>query len=75
MITHELVELRGEYLRGARVHITVRDGFIIRCREIRCSWSGTRKFDRWFRELYSPVTVQVKEAYLEIKAADVKLAA
>lgn len=75
MVTYELVELRGEYLRGARVHIKVQDGFIVSCREIGCVWSGTRKFDRWFRELYSPVTLAVKEAYLEIKLERAKMAA
>lgn len=78
MVSYELVELRGEFLRGARVHVTVKQGLIIACDEIRCVWTGTKRFDRWFRDLYSPVVVAIEGALWEsqpLSAAETTAAA
>ncbi len=55
MAHYEVVTLTGPYLRGLRCVVTVDPaGYLIACNAIRCVWTGSRRFDAWFRDLYSP---------------------
>jgi hypothetical protein len=50
------VMLRGPFLRGNIVTVAVNvDGLIVDCARIHSVWSGTPRFDAWFRELYGPI--------------------
>lgn len=52
---HQVV-LRGPFLRGNIVTVAVGpDGRIVDCARIHSVWSGTPRFDAWFRELYGPI--------------------
>ncbi len=54
MITHTAI-LRGQFMRDHRVLVTldVRRR-IVACNAIKCLWSGTPRFDWWFRSQYAP---------------------
>jgi hypothetical protein len=66
------VTLYGPYLAGVRVHVELRDGRIVSCREIRCVFSGTDRFHEWFWKLYltpqEPVALEPVEEYAKLAA-------
>lgn len=50
--------LAGPYLAGTRVLVELDDqNRIIDCSAIRCVWSGTVRFDDWFRDQYNPIVL------------------
>lgn len=54
MITHTAI-LHGQFMHNHRVLVTldVRRR-IVACNTIKCLWSGTTRFDWWFRSQYKP---------------------
>lgn len=57
MIQHTAI-LQGDYLAGTRVLVTLdRNGRITACNAISCLWSGSARFDGWFRDQYNPVVL------------------
>jgi hypothetical protein len=47
--------LAGDYLYGKRCKVLVNvQGQIIASSVVRCAWSGTERFDEWFRAMYAP---------------------
>ncbi len=52
MTSYKRVTLYGPYLKGVRVHVEMRRGKIVSCKEIRCVFSGTDRFHEWFWKLY-----------------------
>jgi len=53
-----LAVLAGPFLKGTKCFVSITaDGKIVGCDRITCKWSGTDKFDAWFREQYNPVVM------------------
>lgn len=58
-ITWHPVILTGPYLKRMRCRLLLDgDGRIIDCDRIHCAFSGSARFDEWFKALYHPVFLE-----------------
>lgn len=63
MTAERLIILTGPYQRGLVVLVTEDDGGrIVDCPRLSCVWSGTPRFDAWFRAQYLADTLDQPEA-------------